>query len=53
LIIPGGGQIYKGQVLSGLVWLVVVVVGYALLVIPGLFLHLCCILGAAMGDPTK
>jgi hypothetical protein len=53
LIIPGAGQMYKGQVLNGLVWLIVVVVGYAALVVPGVLLHLCCIAGASMGDPTK
>lgn len=52
-LLPGLGQMYKGQVLNGVVWLFVVVVGYLFLVAPGLVLHLCCILGAAMGDPRK
>lgn len=51
LIIPGAGQMYKGQVGNGLLWLIFVVIGYAVLVIPGLFLHLFCIIGAASGDP--
>ena len=51
LVIPGAGQIYKGQILNGLVWLVFVVVGYVMLILPGLFLHVCCIVGAASGDP--
>lgn len=45
--IPGLGQIYKGQVLNGIVWFIVVAIGYALLVFPGLVLHICCIIGAA------
>jgi TM2 domain-containing membrane protein YozV len=68
LIIPGAGQIYKGQILNGLVWLFVVYTGYALALVgsvltfgisliallpPLIFLHLCCIFGAATGDPTK
>jgi TM2 domain-containing membrane protein YozV len=53
LVIPGAGQMYKGQVGNGLVWLIVVVIGYFMLVVPGLILHLCCIVGAASGDPTK
>ena len=53
LVIPGAGQMYKGQILNGLVWLFFVVVGYALLIVPGIILHLCCIIGASMGDPTK
>ena len=53
LIIPGAGQMYKGQVLNGIVWLIVVVCGYAALVVPSVVLHLCCIAGASMGNPTK
>ena len=52
LVIPGAGQMYKGKVGIGLVWLVVVFVGYLLLLIPGLILHLICIINAASGDPT-
>lgn len=53
LVIPGAGQMYKGQVLNGIVWLVCVAIGYVLFVVPGLILHLFCILGAASGDPNK
>jgi TM2 domain-containing membrane protein YozV len=53
LLIPGAGQMYKGQVLKGLVWLFVIPVGYLMLILPGLFLHLCCIVGASMGDPYR
>ncbi|MEF2147229.1 zinc ribbon domain-containing protein [Aquilutibacter rugosus] len=49
LVIPGAGQMYKGQVGAGIVWLVAVVIGYFLLVVPGLILHLLCILSAASG----
>jgi|GEM_PF-2524448 len=52
-LIPGLGQLYKGQVINGVVWFCAVVVGYAFLVIPGLILHLCCIGGAASGDPYR
>jgi len=51
--IPGLGQLYKGQVFNGLAWFLVVIVGYFFLVIPGLVLHLFCIIGAASGDPRK
>ena len=51
LVIPGAGQMYQGHVLGGLIWLFVVVVGYMLLVVPGLLLHLCCILAAASAKP--
>ena len=52
-IVPGLGQFYKGQLLNGLVWFVVVVIGYVSFIIPGIVLHLCCLLGAGMGDPHK
>jgi hypothetical protein len=38
---------YKGQVGWGIVWLLCVSAGYALLILPGLILHLFCILNAA------
>jgi TM2 domain-containing membrane protein YozV len=50
LIIPGAGQMYKGNIGSGLVWLIAVVVGYALFIIPGLILHVVCIVNAASGQ---
>jgi hypothetical protein len=53
LVIPGAGQIYKGQVAIGLLWLLFVVVGYTFLIVPGLILHLVCIVTAASGDPTR
>lgn len=53
LVIPGAGQMYKGQVWNGIVWLIFVVIGYAAFVVPGLFLHLFCIIVAASGDPCK
>jgi hypothetical protein len=53
LIIPGAGQMYKGQVISGLFLLFCTAIGYLLFIIPGLFIHFICIVGAASGDPTK
>jgi predicted RNA-binding Zn-ribbon protein involved in translation (DUF1610 family) len=49
--IPGMGQIYKGQLLNGLAWLVCTVIGYMLLIFPGLVIHICCVVGAGSGDP--
>ena len=51
LFIPGLGQLYKRQFLNAIAWFLVVAAGYAALVIPGVILHLCCILGALSGDP--
>lgn len=53
LVIPGAGQMYKGQVANGLVWLAVVAAAYFVQFVPGVMLHLLCILGAASGDPYK
>jgi TM2 domain-containing membrane protein YozV len=48
LIIPGAGQMYQGRVLSGFVWLFMVVTGYMVFVLPGLVLHILCIVSAAL-----
>ncbi|HUY32965.1 MAG TPA: hypothetical protein VMV69_09305 [Pirellulales bacterium] len=53
LMVPGLGQMYKGRIINGVVWLIVVVIGYVALVISGLILHFCCIIGAASGDPYR
>lgn len=50
-LVPGLGQLYKGQVLNGLVWFFLVGFGYLALVLPGLVLHFFCIVGAASGNP--
>lgn len=52
-IIPGLGQMYKGNVLSGILWLIFVGIGYIAFIIPGLILHLACIIAATSGDPYK
>ncbi|WP_416445727.1 hypothetical protein ACH3O9_07155 [Leeuwenhoekiella sp. A16] len=51
--IPGVGQMYKGDVGTGIAWLIFTYLGYFLLIIPGLILHLICIITAATGDPYK
>jgi hypothetical protein len=47
LLIPGAGQMYKGHVGTGIVWMIAVFMGYIAFVIPGLILHLVCIAMAA------
>jgi TM2 domain-containing membrane protein YozV len=49
--IPGLGQLYKGQIINAVVWFFAVGFGYVALVVPGLILHLCCVIGAASGNP--
>src|SRR5688572_21167144 len=52
-LLPGAGQMYKGNVSGGILWFVAVIIGYIFLIIPGLILHLICILNAAKGDVFK
>lgn len=47
LVLPGAGQMYRGKIGRGLLWLVFVPLGYMAFVLPGLVLHLLCILNAA------
>ena len=49
--IPGLGQLYKGQILNGIVWFFAVLIGYAALVVHGLILHVFCVIGALSGNP--
>jgi len=49
--VPGLGQLYKGQILNGIVWFLVVGIGYLALIVPGLVLHFFCVLGALSGNP--
>jgi len=51
--IPGLGQLYKGQFFGGLLWFILTGIGYICFILPGLFFHLWCIVGAMMGDPHK
>jgi len=53
LIIPGAGQMYKGDVGEGIVWLFGVTSGYFLFIVPGVIAHIICIIQAASGDPYK
>jgi TM2 domain-containing membrane protein YozV len=52
-VLPGTGQIYKGQILAGLFWLISVAVGYIAFVFPGVILHIACVFNAYSHDPIK
>jgi TM2 domain-containing membrane protein YozV len=49
-LIPGWGQFRKGKRRQGAVWLVVVIAGYLIFVVPGVILHLLCIIEAYWRD---
>lgn len=50
LVIPGAGQMYRGQIMEGFICLVFTMIGYALFIIPGVILHIMAICTAY--DPT-
>ena len=52
-LIPGAGQLYKGNVGGGILCVVAVAVGYILFVIQGIILHVICIVNAASSDKNK
>ena len=41
-LLPGWGQMRRGKMFQGLIWLVVVIAAYFLMVVPGVILHLIC-----------
>jgi len=47
LIVPGAGQLYTGRPLNAILWFVLVTLGYMLLIVPGVLLHVLCIASAA------
>jgi TM2 domain-containing membrane protein YozV len=44
---PGAGHIYCGEVGAGVGWMMATFLGYILFIIPGLILHVCCIVAAS------
>ncbi len=48
---PGIGQIYQGRAFAGLFFMFGTPIGYLFLLIPGMILHLICILDAALYRP--
>ncbi|MCP3136251.1 DUF5683 domain-containing protein [Pyxidicoccus xibeiensis] len=50
VLFPGLGQLYKGQLIRAILWFCFVGAGYFLLVVPGVILHVLCVLGAAFGS---
>ena len=52
-VIPGAGQMYKGKIGTGIFWFIIVIIGYFMFILPGLILHLICVITATSGDPYK
>jgi TM2 domain-containing membrane protein YozV len=51
LLVPGLGQMYKGRVGLGILWLVLITVAYFTVLLPGILLHFLCIFQAAGMEP--
>jgi len=47
MIVPGAGQLYAGRPMSAVTWFIVVTIGYFMLIVPGVLLHILCIASAA------
>ncbi len=45
--IPGAGQLYKGKAGQGVLWFLFTLLGYSCFIVPGLFIHLFCVINAA------
>ena len=46
LLLPGMGQLYSSKFSIGLLWFVIVIIGYGIFLIPGLLLHIYCVMNA-------
>jgi TM2 domain-containing membrane protein YozV len=53
LIFPGLGHCYKGKIITGMFWAIIVIVGYAAFVVPGIILHLICVLASMAGNTYR
>jgi TM2 domain-containing membrane protein YozV len=53
LLIPGAGQMYKGEVGQEFGWLICTPIGYAFFLLPGIVLHIACVINAATVSRQK
>jgi TM2 domain-containing membrane protein YozV len=51
LLIPGLGQLYTGRLPAGIIWFIVVAIGYAAFIVPGIVLHVLSALFAGLSNP--
>lgn len=49
-LMPGLGQLIQGRVLHAVGFFLLTILGYALFIIPGLILHIFCVMDAAKYD---
>ena len=44
--VPGLGQLLNGRPFQGLLWFAITAVGYMAMIVPGIVLHLICVIDA-------
>lgn len=49
-LVPGLGHLASGRVTSGLVWMIIVCLGYVAFIVPGIILHILCVIDASLAD---
>jgi TM2 domain-containing membrane protein YozV len=47
LIVPGAGHLYAARPIAAIGWFALVSLGYLMLIVPGIILHVLCIASAA------
>jgi hypothetical protein len=50
VIWPGLGHIYRGKLLSGFLWMIVTPLAYLCLIVPGIIVHILCIIYSGKAD---
>jgi hypothetical protein len=53
VLIPGLGQLYKEQVIPAILWFIVTLIGYAAFILPGVVLHIFCLVDAGKVGTEK
>lgn len=53
IFLPGLGHLYKRKVISGIIWFIIVVIGYIMFIVPGIILHILCIISSAIGNTNR
>lgn len=51
--VPGLGHLILGKPVQGLLWFAIVLVGYLCLIVPGIVLHIICIIDAARASQRR
>lgn len=53
MMLPGLGQMFKGQIMAGIIWSAATASGYFAFFWPGLLIHALCIIDAAVNRGSQ